>query len=212
MFPRLQFAPSDRERHHYGRVLHWALPSASEAGAASSGAISRPRPPRLTWPPFRPAHRPSSAVHSCAVPFSSRPGRPCWQSPAASRGTWMPRALYVCSHVLSSVVIASHQAFIGLLGAASSIPLFAFPASRRDPDRARPHPRGESRGAVVWAGRSDTITPSIIKSSAIGAAEVASQTTVMEGLTAALFSEAQAGAADYYSRALRDRMPTLEGR
>ncbi len=32
--------------------------------------ISRPRPPRLTWPPLRPADRASSAVHSWAVPFS----------------------------------------------------------------------------------------------------------------------------------------------
>jgi hypothetical protein len=30
----------------------------------------RPRPPRLIWPPFRPALRASSGVHSCAVPFS----------------------------------------------------------------------------------------------------------------------------------------------
>ncbi len=35
------------------------------------GAVSirRPRPPRLIWPPFRPAERASSEVHSCAVPF-----------------------------------------------------------------------------------------------------------------------------------------------
>src|SRR4029077_1389337 len=32
--------------------------------------MSRPRPPRLTWPPLRPALRASSAVHSWAVPFS----------------------------------------------------------------------------------------------------------------------------------------------
>ena len=30
----------------------------------------RPRPPRLTWPPLRPACRASSGVHSWAVPFS----------------------------------------------------------------------------------------------------------------------------------------------
>ena len=30
----------------------------------------RPRPPRLTWPPFRPAERASSGVHSWAVPFA----------------------------------------------------------------------------------------------------------------------------------------------
>jgi hypothetical protein len=34
------------------------------------GVASRPRPPRLTWPPLRPAARASSALHSCAVPFS----------------------------------------------------------------------------------------------------------------------------------------------
>src|SRR5262245_9541511 len=34
------------------------------------GTIRRPRPPRLTWPPLRPALRASSAVHSWAVPFS----------------------------------------------------------------------------------------------------------------------------------------------
>ena len=33
-------------------------------------ALRRPRPPRLTWPPFRPAVRASSDVHSWAVPFS----------------------------------------------------------------------------------------------------------------------------------------------
>ena len=31
--------------------------------------MRRPRPPRLTWPPLRPAWRASSDVHSCAVPF-----------------------------------------------------------------------------------------------------------------------------------------------
>jgi len=36
----------------------------------SAGTTRRPRPPRLTWPPFRPALRASSAVHSWAVPFS----------------------------------------------------------------------------------------------------------------------------------------------
>jgi len=35
----------------------------------SEGA-RRPRPPRLTCPPRRPAERASSAVHSWAVPFS----------------------------------------------------------------------------------------------------------------------------------------------
>src|SRR3954454_2645407 len=33
------------------------------------GSIRRPRPPRLIWPPLRPALRASSDVHSCAVPF-----------------------------------------------------------------------------------------------------------------------------------------------
>src|SRR5688500_5815852 len=42
------------------------LASALPAG----GGISRPRPPRLIWPPLRPAFLASSALHSCAVPFS----------------------------------------------------------------------------------------------------------------------------------------------
>src|SRR5262245_8391940 len=33
------------------------------------GSTSRPRPPRLIWPPLRPALRASSEVHSWAVPF-----------------------------------------------------------------------------------------------------------------------------------------------
>ena len=36
----------------------------------AEGVIRRPRPPRLIWPPLRPAARASSAVHSCAVPYS----------------------------------------------------------------------------------------------------------------------------------------------
>src|SRR5688500_15895949 len=42
------------------------LASALPAG----GGIRRPRPPRLIWPPLRPAFLASSAVHSWAVPFS----------------------------------------------------------------------------------------------------------------------------------------------
>jgi hypothetical protein len=38
-----------------------------ESGGGLS--TSRPRPPRLFWPPLRPADRASSDVHSCAVPF-----------------------------------------------------------------------------------------------------------------------------------------------
>ena len=38
--------------------------------SAEDGDIRRPRPPRLICPPLRPAARASSAVHSCAVPFS----------------------------------------------------------------------------------------------------------------------------------------------
>ncbi len=39
-------------------------------GAPGTGSTRRPRPPRLTCPPLRPALRASSAVHSWAVPFS----------------------------------------------------------------------------------------------------------------------------------------------
>ena len=38
--------------------------------SAAEVGTSRPRPPRLIWPPLRPAARASSALHSCAVPFS----------------------------------------------------------------------------------------------------------------------------------------------
>src|SRR5205085_2191779 len=44
--------------------------SATPGVGVSGGTMSRPRPPRLTWPPLRPADRASSAVHSWAVPFS----------------------------------------------------------------------------------------------------------------------------------------------
>ena len=43
------------------------VPDASPSGAEET---RRPRPPRLICPPLRPAARASSAVHSCAVPFS----------------------------------------------------------------------------------------------------------------------------------------------
>jgi hypothetical protein len=48
------------------------VPGAACTLCTSGGEIgtSRPRPPRLLWPPFRPAARASSGVHSCAVPFS----------------------------------------------------------------------------------------------------------------------------------------------
>ena len=45
-------------------------PEPPVASPVASAGTSRPRPPRLIWPPFRPAARASSAVHSCAVPFS----------------------------------------------------------------------------------------------------------------------------------------------
>src|SRR5688500_6972812 len=52
-------------------VLSELLPVADAgADAAASVGARRPRPPRLIWPPLRPAARASSAVHSCAVPFS----------------------------------------------------------------------------------------------------------------------------------------------
>ena len=38
-------------------------------GSDVDDSTRRPRPPRLIWPPFRPADRASSEVHSCAVPF-----------------------------------------------------------------------------------------------------------------------------------------------
>src|SRR5205085_11341891 len=54
-----------------GTVLLLALlPVIAGFAVAASGRIRRPRPPRLTWPPLRPALRASSAVHSWAVPFS----------------------------------------------------------------------------------------------------------------------------------------------
>src|SRR5881628_41618 len=53
------------------------LGSEPEAGAVAplfiseaTVGINRPRPPRLIWPPLRPAARASSGVHSWAVPFS----------------------------------------------------------------------------------------------------------------------------------------------
>src|SRR3989442_656452 len=53
------------------------LGSEPEAGAVAplfiseaTVGISRPRPPRLIWPPLRPAWPASSGVHSWAVPFS----------------------------------------------------------------------------------------------------------------------------------------------
>jgi len=45
-------------------------PAGAAVVSVDGGTTSRPRPPRLTWPPFRPAFRASSAVHSWAVPFS----------------------------------------------------------------------------------------------------------------------------------------------
>src|SRR5687767_8002381 len=56
-------------------VIHSVWPEllpAAEVGAAATASVGtrRPRPPRLIWPPLRPAARASSAVHSCAVPFS----------------------------------------------------------------------------------------------------------------------------------------------
>lgn len=48
------------------------MPGAACKLCTSGGEIgtSLPRPPRLLCPPFRPAARASSGVHSCAVPFS----------------------------------------------------------------------------------------------------------------------------------------------
>ena len=45
----------------------------------------RPRPPRLLCPPFRPAARASSGVHSCAMPFSWAARPPYLRSRVASR-------------------------------------------------------------------------------------------------------------------------------
>src|SRR5262245_47345462 len=42
----------------------------SGSDSEAIGVVNRPRPPRLTCPPLRPAVRASSAVHSWAVPFS----------------------------------------------------------------------------------------------------------------------------------------------
>ena len=44
-------------------------PHISRTAPAVGPSTSRPRPPRLIWPPLRPADRASSEVHSCAVPF-----------------------------------------------------------------------------------------------------------------------------------------------
>ncbi len=69
---RLHVAPSVPERHDHGSLPHCGVPSSElfEVGGGWLGSMSRPRPPRLTWPPLRPADRASSAVHSWAVPFS----------------------------------------------------------------------------------------------------------------------------------------------
>lgn len=49
-----------------------SVPVSGVPGAPPSAPSEtrRPRPPRLICPPLRPAARASSAVHSCAVPFS----------------------------------------------------------------------------------------------------------------------------------------------
>jgi hypothetical protein len=52
-----------------GAALSGPAPGSGTTGS-TGGTIKRPRPPRLTCPPFRPAERASSAVHSWAVPFS----------------------------------------------------------------------------------------------------------------------------------------------
>src|SRR5262245_19416134 len=69
---------AERARSHIGDHLPAVICSVDAAASAAAGllgdsvggAIRRPRPPRLTWPPLRPAERASSAVHSWAVPFS----------------------------------------------------------------------------------------------------------------------------------------------
>src|SRR5437016_11306077 len=57
---------------HHQRSLDVASPVGCPAigDASAGGTMSRPRPPRLTCPPLRPADRASSADHSWAVPFS----------------------------------------------------------------------------------------------------------------------------------------------
>ncbi len=51
----------------YARPVSLVVEAPENEDADSPGR--RPRPPRLICPPFRPANRASSDVHSCAVPF-----------------------------------------------------------------------------------------------------------------------------------------------